>query len=242
MIKGFVERRGSSGEGETTVDILLPFCNLRCPYCHAHELVLNAQGMETLNLDDVLSRLESMADRVGTVCLTGGEPTIHRDLPAMLEAFETAGFRTCVETNGTQPDILDYLISRGLVDSVAMDVKAPLEDEAYERCAGVSIPVTIIKETLAVLARAQIEVILRCTMCPSLLTEEDVQRMAQDLKRLWAQATGDASAGPGLVLQGFIPDNPLVPSLREVTPFSERQLSMMQKQADAILGVSAEVA
>lgn len=239
MIKGFVERTGSSDEGETTVDILLPFCNLRCPYCHAHELVLNAQGLKTLNLDDVLSRLESMADRVGTVCLTGGEPTIHRDLPAMLEAFHEAGFRTRIETNGTQPDILDHLIAKGLVDSVAMDVKAPLEDKAYERCAGVSIPVTIIKETLAVLAGAEIEVILRCTVCPSVLTEEDVQRLAQDLKRLWAQTTAAPTAGPGLVLQGFIPDDPLVPSLREVTPFSERALSLMQKRVDAILGVSA---
>jgi pyruvate formate lyase activating enzyme len=238
MIKGLVERTGSKDERETSVDILLPFCNLRCPYCHAHELVLNPEGLETLNLEDALARLESMSDRVDTVCLTGGEPTLHRDLPAILEALQGAGFRTRVETNGTQPNILDYLIARGRVDSVAMDVKAPLEDEAYERCAGVSVPVTIIQETLAVLARAKIEVLLRCTVCPSLLTEADVQRLAQDLKHLWVRVTGDPTAGPVLALQPFIPDDPLVPSLKAVTPFSEKELSLMQDRVDAILSLS----
>lgn len=235
-IKGFIETSFVDWPGQTCAVISLPYCNLRCPYCYSHELVLTPDTLKTLPLERILERLEARKDRIGAICITGGEPTIHRGLPTLLETIHVAGFRTKLDTNGTQPEILEYLIAKGLVDAVAMDVKAPLDDAAYARCAGVFVPVSIIKKSIEVITATGIACTLRCTVTPTLLAEDDIYRLAEQLTGLLHENRSGPNAAPCLILQNFDPADPMEPALKGVKPVSNQTLASMQDEVNRILG------
>ncbi|MBW2194821.1 MAG: anaerobic ribonucleoside-triphosphate reductase activating protein [Deltaproteobacteria bacterium] len=245
-IKGFMETSFLDWPGKVCSTIFLPYCNLRCPYCYNHQLVLRPDELETLALDDILERLihqkdlpqedRPQEDHVDAICITGGEPTMHRELPELLEKIRGAGFKTKLDTNGTQPEILDYLLNKKLLDCVAMDVKAPLDDMSYERCAGVHLPASIIMESIRVLARSPVSTILRCTVCPSLLEQDDIYRLAKEIGGLWSEEASDHKAlPPFLTLQQFSPKDPMDPALKEIKPLEDEFLERMQEKVNDIL-------
>lgn len=102
-------------------------CNLRCPFCYNAELVLPelAASLPRLSLAEALARLKERARLLDGVVVTGGEPTLHPDLPAFLREVRALGFLVKLDTNGTHPAVLRSLVDEGLVDYVALDLKAP---------------------------------------------------------------------------------------------------------------------
>ncbi len=234
-IKGFAESSLADWSGQICAVISLPYCNLRCPYCHSHALVLKPDTLETLPLEKILAKLAALKGRVSGICITGGEPTIHRGLPALLDAIRMAGFKTKVDTNGTQPEFLEHLITKKLLDAVAMDVKAPLDDTTYQRCAGVFVPVSIIKKSIRVLMSTGVASVFRCTVTPTLLAEEDVYDLAQELKGLWHEHRSSQEKAPSLTLQNFDPSDPMEPALRGIEPLSDQALAHMQDRVNQIL-------
>ena len=235
-IKGFIETSFLDWPGQVCAVVFLPYCNLRCPYCHNHQLVLKPDTLESLSVDAILDRLQPVKDWIDGICITGGEPTIHRNLPVLLKAIHEAGFRTKLDTNGTQPEILHYLITEKLVDSVAMDVKAPLDDAAYALCAGVYVPASIIKKSIEVLVGADVPSVFRCTVTPTLLAESDVCLLAEQLADLRPAGPAGSVTTLSLTLQNFNPADPMEPTLKDVKPFTEEALSRMQHQVNRILG------
>jgi pyruvate formate lyase activating enzyme len=236
-IKGLIETSLLDWPGQICAVIFLPYCNLRCPYCHNHPLVLKPDTLETLSLEAVLeSAVGGLKDWIDGICITGGEPTIHRGLPDLLSKIHETGFKTKLDTNGTQPDILRHIIQEKLVDHVAMDVKAPLDDAAYARCAGVFVPVSIIKESIEVLMAGDVTSTLRCTVPPTLLEESDVYLLADQLQDLVAEYRFGPETRASLTLQNFNPADPLDPALKNVKPFTKEALSRMQDRVNYILG------
>ena len=235
-IKGFIETSLLDWPGQVCSVIFLPYCNLRCPYCHNHQLVLEPDTLETISLETILDRLGAFSDWLDGICITGGEPTIHRRLPAMLKRIHEAGFKTKVDTNGTQPDVLRHLIEEELLDYVAMDVKGPLDDGMYARCAGVYVPVSIIRESIQVLISAEVPHVFRCTVAPGLLSEEDIRLLAEQLKTLQTEEGSADPAHPSLILQNFNPADPMEPDLKKTKPLTEDALSRMQDAVNDILG------
>ena len=116
---------------------LLPTCNLRCPYCHAPHLVLAPNELESIPIDAVVSKIRQNLGWVDGIVVTGGEPTAHKHLDVLLKVFKDTGILVRLDTNGTNPHVLKDLIDRGLIDCVAMDIKAPLHREKYEQISGV---------------------------------------------------------------------------------------------------------
>jgi pyruvate formate lyase activating enzyme len=235
-IKGFIETSFLDWPGQVCAVIFLPYCNLRCPYCHNHQLVLKPDSLETFSLDAILERLRPLKDWIGGICITGGEPTIHRKLPDLLRKIHEAGFKNKLDTNGTQPEILHHLITEKLVDHVAMDVKAPLDDATYARCAGVFVPVSIIRESIKVLMAAGFSSVFRCTVTPTLLAESDVYLLAEQLRDVQHECRSGPETGATLTLQNFNPADPMEPDLKDVKPFTEETLSRMQDAVNRILG------
>lgn len=234
-IKGFIETSFLDWPGQVCAVIFLPYCNLRCPYCHNHQLVLKPDTLETLSLDDVIQRLSTLRDWIDGLCITGGEPTIHRGLALLLKEIHEAGFKTKLDSNGTQPEILDFLITEGLVDHIAMDVKAPLDDAAYSRCAGVDVPAEIIRKSIGVIMKSGIGATFRCTVTPSLLAEQDLYRLAGDLRECRSEFATAPEALSFLTLQNFNPADPMDPALREVKPFTHEILARIQAGVNRIL-------
>jgi len=234
-IKGFLETSMLDWPGQVCSVIFLPYCNLRCPYCHNHQLVLQPDTLETISLETILERLTSLNNWIEGICVSGGEPTIHRNLPVLLRRIREAGFNIKLDTNGTQPDMLQYLLAEQLVDYVAMDVKAPLEDEIYARCAGVYVPVSIIRESVRVLMAADIECEFRCTVTPDLLSESEVNLLAETLKILQMEVRSGRKGSLLLTLQNFNPANPMNPDLKNAKPFPDETFARMQDAVSRIV-------
>jgi len=213
QIKGFYETSFIDWLGKISSVIFLSGCNLRCPYCHNHPLVLNSHSVPTLPREWIASRLREFADWIDGVVISGGEPCLYPQLPQLIRFFREMSFPVKLDTNGTKPDVLAVLLNDHLLDYVAMDVKAPLDDIRYSRCAGVPLCVSHIQRSLSILAQSQVGYELRMTVCPSLTKKKDIQDLARQVEGVQK-----------FVLQGFSPKDPLDQTLKSVTPYSQDQM------------------
>src|SRR3972149_2513723 len=87
-IKGFSETSFLDWPGKLCSVLFLPHCNFRCPYCHNHPLVFHPEQYATVPMEDILARLHSLRTWIDGVCLTGGEPTLHTDLPLLVREIK----------------------------------------------------------------------------------------------------------------------------------------------------------
>jgi len=155
-------------------------CNFRCAYCHNPELVDPARYGPSLT-DEVIPFLEKRRGKLDAVTITGGEPTLQRDIGPFLREIRGMGYLVKLDTNGSLPDVLEGLICSGLVDYVAMDVKAPLEK--YEKIAGVKMDTRKIRESIRLIVKSKIEHEFRTTVVRSQLDPEDLQAIAKLLDK-----------------------------------------------------------
>ena len=111
-------------------------CNFRCPFCQNSSLVLAPQIVPEISEEEFRQFLHRRQGLLDGICVTGGEPTLHADLPDFLASIKDAGYLVKLDTNGTNPDMLESLLSDGLLDYIAMDVKAGPGN--YARVCGLS--------------------------------------------------------------------------------------------------------
>lgn len=98
-------------------------CNFRCPFCHNAPLVLSADTCPPISETEFFSFLKKRRGILEGVCITGGEPTLQRELPDFLAKIKELGFLIKLDTNGYEPELLELLLDGGYVDMVAMDIK-----------------------------------------------------------------------------------------------------------------------
>jgi pyruvate formate lyase activating enzyme len=103
-------------------------CNFRCPWCHNGALIRPSSDMPWLDEADVLSQLERRASMLEGVVISGGEPTLQPDLKDFILKCRDMGYKIKLDTNGSHPEVLIALVEDGLVDYVAMDIKADKEN------------------------------------------------------------------------------------------------------------------
>jgi len=221
-IRGFLPNTLIDWPGKLAAELFLGGCNLRCPYCHAAYLIEDHPEAETFSLASILTHLGQEAGWLDGVVISGGEPTIHPQLPGLCRRFQEAGLLVKLDTNGTHPEMLEALLSQGLVACVAMDVKAPL-DERYQRATGrAELDVESVRGSIEVLRDWGGDYELRTTVCPAVLSAEDVVKLAADLV-----------GAPGLVLQQFHPGHCLDPALDQVQPYPEALLLELAERCRA---------
>ena len=111
--------------GKISCVIFLSGCNFDCPYCHNPDLAKGCPSYpERLADDDILTFLESHKSFLDGVVISGGEPTLQKDLAELCEKVKSLGYPIKLDTNGSRPLVLQRLVSGGLVDYVAMDIKS----------------------------------------------------------------------------------------------------------------------
>ena len=147
--------------------VFLAGCNLRCGYCHNSWLIDEETVPEAQRLTEFLAWLETRRGLLRGVCVSGGEPLIHPELPSFLARIKALGFDVKVDTNGTRPDMLERLLQEPLVDYVAMDLKAPL-DERYSAIARRDVDPASIRESMELLRAGGIPYEFRTTVAPPL--------------------------------------------------------------------------
>ena len=116
--------------------IFLGGCNFRCPFCQNSDLLLHPAEFATFTEEEILSYLDKRKHILSGVCVSGGEPTIYKELPAFLKKLKALGYLVKLDTNGTNPSMLMQLYKDHLIDYVAMDIKSGFSD--YLRVAGIS--------------------------------------------------------------------------------------------------------
>lgn len=105
-------------------------CNFRCPFCHNRDLVLAPEGAQHIPEEEIWRFLEKRKGVLQGVCITGGEPTLCQDLQDFIRKVKELGYRVKLDTNGYRPQVLKALLEEGLLDYVAMDIKASKENYA----------------------------------------------------------------------------------------------------------------
>ena len=143
-IKGFIPSSFIDWPGKICSIIFLAGCGFRCPACHNSRLVLGHDSIPDYPFSEILNHLQSRKKWIDGVTVTGGEPTIRRDLPDLLMKLRDCGTSIKLDTNGSNPSMLKYLLHAGLVDAVSMDVKAPLTSAHYSKAAGVPVGIRVI--------------------------------------------------------------------------------------------------
>lgn len=117
-------------DGKIAATIFTGGCNFRCPFCHNSSLVLDYQTLLKIDEQEVLAYLEKRKGLLDGICVSGGEPTLQKDLSAFLEKVKKLGYSIKLDTNGTNPNTVKSLKENGLVDYFAMDIKNSKEDYA----------------------------------------------------------------------------------------------------------------
>ncbi|HUT22695.1 MAG TPA: anaerobic ribonucleoside-triphosphate reductase activating protein [Candidatus Bipolaricaulota bacterium] len=166
--------------GAVAATIFLLGCNLRCHFCHNPELVLGDEAAEKLNAKEIFDFLQSRREFLEGVCITGGEPTIWRDLPDFIDKIKEMGFKVKLDTNGTNYKMLGDLINQKKIDYVAMDIKAPWDK--YEQVVGRKVNIVQIKKSAHLLLSGSVDYEFRSTVLPVLHKKEDLIAMARQIK------------------------------------------------------------
>ena len=109
--------------GRVACTVFTGGCNFRCPFCHNAPLVIPERLAQDTDEDKVLAFLKKRTGILDGVAVTGGEPLIHKEIPAFLEKVKNLGYSIKLDTNGSFPDMLESIVKAGLVDRVAMDIK-----------------------------------------------------------------------------------------------------------------------
>ena len=153
-------------------------CNFRCPFCHNAPLVLPELMGQDTDEEQVLAFLKKRQGVLDGVAITGGEPLLHKDIGAFLEKVRALGFKIKLDTNGSFPDRLQEIISAGLVDRVAMDIKnAP---ELYAKTVGLpALDLAPIERSKELLLRGDVDYEFRTTVVKGLHTEESITGAAK---------------------------------------------------------------
>ncbi len=155
-------------------------CNFRCPYCHNPELVVGWEKLPSIEENDVFAFLEKRRGLLDGICITGGEPTLHKQLPGFIKRTKIRGFLVKLDTNGTNPDMLYKLIKDGFLDYIAMDVKAT--QEKYNLAAGVEVNIDDIKKSINIIKTSGLDYEFRNTVFPEFLPRDEAKVLGEWLE------------------------------------------------------------
>ena len=174
-------------EDKVSIVLFSQACNFRCPFCHNGESVLNAQS--ELDFDEILAYLKTRTGLVDAVVFSGGEPTLEPDLEVKIKAVKSLGFLIKLDTNGTNPVLLEKLIDEGLIDYVAMDIKN--SPSLYAKTSGVTnVNLDNIRKSISIIMKKAPDYEFRTTLVKEFHEHMDYDaffELIKGAKRLYLQ-------------------------------------------------------
>ncbi|MBU2638424.1 MAG: anaerobic ribonucleoside-triphosphate reductase activating protein [Nanoarchaeota archaeon] len=194
--------------------IFLGGCNYKCPFCHNPSIV--ADEGEKISRKEVIDFLKKRKGLLDGVCVSGGEPTIHKTLPNLLKTIKKLGMLVKLDTNGSNPVMLEKIIKENLVDYVAMDIKTSLS--RYKEVSGKADNV---RKSINILMNSGIDYEFRTTMVPGFVSNTDFVEICNMLK-----------GAKRFCIQQFNPKQELIDaSCRQRIPYTEQELEIFLNNA-----------
>ncbi len=208
-IGGFQKLTLSDFEGLPSSIVFTQGCNFRCPFCHNPGLVHRSSSPPMTDVSEIFEYLYLRAHLLSGVVITGGEPCLQKGLLDFVRRIKSMGLMVKLDTNGSMPGMLEQLMAEGLLDYVAMDIKAP--KAKYTALAGCRASIRRIQESIELLRHSSVLYEFRTTMVSPYLSEDDIVSISD-----WI---GGARR---YVLQTFVPAVTLDPSFGTAQSFPKR--------------------
>lgn len=226
---------------ELSAVIFTQGCSFRCVYCHNPELVNPKLFGKPLTEEEIFNFLEKRKKQLDAVVITGGEPTIHNDLPDFIRKIKKMGYKVKLDTNGSNPEMLELLIKEKLVDYIAMDIKAPLELKSqisnlksqnhrakskiknkHEKIADVKVDLEKIRKSVKLIIDSNIKYEFRTTVVKSLLSFDDVLEIAKDI-----------NGAELYFIQKFIPSKTLKRGMMKEKTYENEEFEELKQKAES---------
>ncbi|MBN2554737.1 MAG: anaerobic ribonucleoside-triphosphate reductase activating protein [Anaerolineales bacterium] len=215
MIRGWVRTSLIDYPEHVASVVFTGGCSFRCPMCHNAGLVLNPESLAKVDEEEVFAFLDRRAGLVDGFVVSGGEPTLQAGLPSLLRRVRERSLAIKLDTNGYHPECLQRLLEEGLLDYVAMDIKAP--PDGYARLAGLKqLDMTRIAASIDLLRTSDVSFELRTTVVPQWLQEDDILAIGRWL-----------DGAPHYVLQQFRPQGTMDSQLQALEPYPAEEIHAM---------------
>jgi len=150
-------------------------CNFRCPFCYNPDLVFGRAPL--IQEEEVFNHLKKRKNVIDALTITGGEPTLQKDLGQFIKKVKGFGYLVKLDTNGTNPKALRELLDNNLLDYIAMDVKAP--KEKYALLTGIKPNLENIEDSIKIIQEKAPDYEFRTTVIPNLLEKKDILEIAK---------------------------------------------------------------
>ena len=175
-------------------------CNFRCPFCHNGDSVLGAQ--EEINFADILAFLKTRVGLVDAVVFSGGEPTLEEGLESKMKEVKSLGYLIKLDTNGTNPELLERLLDDKVVDYVAMDIKN--SPSLYAQTSGVNhVDMDKIRKSISIIMNKAPDYEFRTTLVKEFhegMNYDNFFELIKGAKRLFLQKFVDRE---GCIIKGL---------------------------------------
>lgn len=216
MIKGWVHTTLLDYPGQIASAVFVGGCCFRCPMCHNAELVLHPLTLPDIPTDAILDYLERRKGKITGLVVSGGEPCLSAELPEFLRQVRGLGIHIKLDTSAYLPDVLRELLREGLVDMVAMDIKA--SPAKYGQLAGLAdIDLERINTSISILRSSNVPHEFRTTVVSDWITQDDIAAIANWL-----------AGAQRYALQQFRAQGCLDPALNQKSPYPVQTLLEMQ--------------
>ena len=166
--------------GKLTSTVFTQGCNFRCPYCHNPELVNPRLFREPISLEEIVTFLEKRRGKIDAVTISGGEPTLQQDLPVFARRLKDMGYLIKLDTNGSNPFIIESLLDERLVDFIAMDIKTTIP--RYSDVVNCPVNTRNIRKSIHIVMQSEVEYEFRTTLARPYLSPDDVLRIGDTIK------------------------------------------------------------
>jgi len=222
-IKGFQGTSLLDFPGRIASLVFFGGCNLTCPFCHNPTLVLDPDQYPDYPVAEILTELENRRTFIDGVVISGGEPTLDPECINLMREIKALGLQIKLDTNGLRPDRMERMLTDGLIDYLAFDLKtAPAR---YGELHTAPVDLNALHRAIALVLNSNIDYEFRSTCVPGLVEAADIEAMGAAVSgaRRWA-------------LQQFVPDHSLDTNLRQHPPLDDSILQSYAVSARRYVG------
>jgi len=225
-VKGFQGTSLLDYPGRIAALVFYSGCNMRCAYCHNGPLVRTPGQYPDISSEDVLDMVQARRNFIDGVVISGGEPTLDPEMPALVDGLKSMGMLIKLDTNGLCPQVLEDMLQAELLDFVSLDLKtAPAR---YPELGANVDAAELLHRSLAILSSSGIESEFRTTCMPGYVEVEDIHILGNMLQRenTW-------------VLQQFVPEHAMDQKAQQIRPHTRIRMLELQRTAQEYVGNTA---
>jgi pyruvate formate lyase activating enzyme len=195
--------------------IFVPGCNFRCPFCPNQNIINQSNLLDRIPITQIIQRLYPRLKFLDGVCISGGEPLIHRELPSLLMELKTINSLIKIDTNGSRPRMLRILLDRKLVDYLSMELITTISK--YKEVTQQKIEEDTIKRTIQMIRKSNIPHEFKTTVVPGFHDVKSLEELAKSI-----------AGSRRYVIKQFDPSEVLDPICQKIEPYSNSELRQIQ--------------